>query len=129
MHRKLLLLGSITGLLAVVLGAFGAHGLEKLVDADALKSFEVGVRYQFYHAFLALMLGGFSFLKPKIKTVLFYLLLIGVVLFSGSIYALATNALTNFDFTSLALLTPLGGTVLITAWFILVINILKIKIK
>ena len=129
MHRKLLLLGSVAGLLAVILGAFGAHGLEKLVDASAIQIFETGVRYQFYHAFLALLIGGFSFFSTKTKTILFYLLLTGILLFSGSIYGLATNNLTSFDFTSLALLTPLGGSLLILAWLIVVINILKIKMK
>lgn len=127
MHQKLLILGSVYGILAVVLGAFGAHGLEKLLDTSSLETFEVGVRYQFYHAFLALLVGSFTFLSNKSKNTIFYFLLIGQILFSGSIYLLATNSLSNFDFTAIALSTPIGGFVLILAWLILLIQVIKHK--
>ena len=57
MNKKLLITGSILGILGIILGAFAAHGLKELVDVDAIKSFETGVRYQLYHAFLFLILG------------------------------------------------------------------------
>lgn len=125
MNRKLLTTGSILGLLAIVLGAFAAHGLEKLVDADAIKTFETGVRYQMYHAFLFLILGSTSFLTSQIKKMVFYLALVGVIFFSGSIYGLATNVLTSFDFKTIALVTPIGGLLLILGWIMMLIGILR----
>ena len=125
MNRKLLILGSIFGGTAVLLGAFGAHGLQKLVNASAIASFETGVRYQMYHALLLLLLGGILSCSEKRKKILFYLLLIGVFMFSGSIYLLATQEATKIDFTSIALFTPLGGTLLIISWGILLYTFIK----
>lgn len=127
MNKKLLIAGSILGILGIILGAFAAHGLEKLVDQDGIKSFETGVRYQMYHAFLLLILGATSFVDQKIKSRLLILILLGVLFFSFSIYGLATNNLTSFDFKSIAFITPIGGLVLIAAWILMLINILKTK--
>lgn len=125
MNRKLLILGSIFGGTAVLLGAFGAHGLQKLVNASAIASFETGVRYQMYHALLLLLLGGMLSCSEKRKKILFYLLLIGVFMFSGSIYLLATQEASKIDFTSIAPFTPLGGTLLIISWGILLYTFIK----
>src|SRR5699024_2514777 len=92
-HKKLLILGAGLGFVGVILGAYGAHGLKPLVSADQLETFETGVRFQMYHAFLALILGGFSFIPKKALNLIFYLLAIGILFFSGSIYGLATNEL------------------------------------
>ena len=127
MNKKLLLLGTNLGLLSVVLGAFGAHGLKALVSAEAVQSYETGVRYQMYHALLLLVIGSHSFVTQKSKTIIFYLVLSGILLFSGSIYGLATNTLTAFNFKSIAFVTPIGGLLLILSWLVLLINILKIK--
>jgi len=128
MNKKLLIAGAILGISGIILGAFAAHGLEKLVDANAIKSFETGVRYQIYHAFFLLILGGTSFVSLKRKKNIFYLVIIGLVLFSGSIYGLATNQLSGFDFKSIAMITPIGGLSLIVAWMIMLIDILKTKV-
>ncbi len=128
MNKKLLVAGSILGILGIILGAFAAHGLEKLVDTDAIKTFETGVRYQMYHAFLLLILGSTSFVSLKLKKVIFYLVFIGLFLFSGSIYGLATNTIWSFDFKIIAILTPIGGLSLIIAWVVMLIGILKTKV-
>lgn len=83
MNKKLLIAGSILGILGIILGAFAAHGLEKLVDTDAIKTFETGVRYQLYHAFLLLIVGSTSFLGLKLKKIMFYLVLIGLLFFQA----------------------------------------------
>ncbi len=127
MHQKLLILGSIYGMTAVILGAFGAHGLEKILDTSSLGTFEVGVRYQFYHALFALVLGATNFLQNKTKNSVFYLLLVGQILFSGSIYLLATNSLTVIDFTVIAFSTPIGGLLLIISWLLVLIEAIKYK--
>ena len=123
MDRSLLIAGSVFGLLAVLIGAFGAHGLEKYLDADAISAFETGVKYQMYHALLLLVASSLP-VTIKVKKNLFFLLVIGVLFFSGSIYGLATNELTGFDFKKIALITPLGGTLLIAAWGMLVYTFL-----
>ncbi len=129
MQKKLLILGAVLGLLGVILGAFASHGLEKLLTSEQLETFQVGVRNQFYHAFLALILGSTTFISNKAKNILFVLLLSGVTLFSGSIYGLATNSLTGFDSTKIALLTPTGGLLLISAWVLILFQVLKMKTK
>ena len=129
MHRKSFILGSILGLTGIVLGAFAAHGLEAKIPAEAIDTFETGVKYQIYSAFFLLFLGLSPLKSVTPKNICFYLTVIGVLLFSGSIYLLATNSLTAFDFRSIALATPLGGTLLIAAWAILLIQFIKLKKK
>lgn len=128
MNKKILVAGSILGILGIILGAFAAHGLEKLVNANEIKTFETGVRYQIYHAFFLLILGGTNFVSLKRKKVVFYLVIIGVIFFSGSIYGLATNDLSSFDFKTIAMITPIGGLSLIIAWVVMLIDILKTKV-
>jgi len=127
MNKKLLITGAVFGVLGIILGAFASHGLKELISTEALKSFETAVRYQMYHAFLLLLLGSITPLKEKPKKRVYFLVVIGVLFFSGSIYGLSTNELTAFNFKSIALLTPFGGLLLIFAWITLLINFLKMK--
>ncbi len=127
MNKNILIGGSILGILGIILGAFAAHGLEKLVDAEAINTFETGVRYQIYHAFFLLIIGGTSFVNLKTKKIVFYLVLLGVLFFSGSIYGLATNELSSFDFKTIAMITPIGGLLLITAWVLMLIGVIRNK--
>ena len=128
MNKKLLVTGSILGILGIAMGAFAAHGLRELIDPDALKSFETGVRYQMYHALLLVVLGSASIVGNKTKGLMFYMILFGVIFFSGSIYGLATNKLFSFDFKSIALITPIGGVLLILAWVVMLIGIIRNKV-
>lgn len=128
MNKKLLITASILGLLSVVLGAFGAHGLKTSISVESLQTFETGVRYQMYHALLLLFIGSSSAITQKTKQLIFYFILIGVIFFSGSIYGLATNQLTSFDFKTIAFITPIGGLFLIIGWIFLFINFAKSKI-
>ncbi|MFD1062935.1 DUF423 domain-containing protein [Winogradskyella litorisediminis] len=127
MNKKLLIAGTILGILGIILGAFAAHGLEKVVNENSIKSFETGVRYQMYHAFLLLIVANFSFMTNKVKSRLLVLVLVGVLFFSFSIYGLATNALTSFDFKNIAFITPIGGLILILAWALMLMSFLKTK--
>lgn len=124
MNKRLLITGSIFGLLGVVIGAFGAHGLENALDAKELSTFETGVRYQIYHALLLLLVPTFA-LSEKTKKFLWILLILGIIFFSGSIYSLATNSITPLDFKKIAFITPLGGTLLIVAWGKLIYSFVK----
>lgn len=125
MNKTIFSTGIIFGVLAVVFGAFGAHGLESLIDAGAIDTFETGVRYQMYHAFLLLILANTSFVNERDKKTVFYLIILGVMLFSFSIYLLATNDLTGFDFKKIAVLTPIGGVLLILGWILIGIRSFK----
>ncbi|PKA97923.1 uncharacterized membrane protein YgdD (TMEM256/DUF423 family) [Flavobacteriaceae bacterium MAR_2009_75] len=116
MNKTICGVGILFGMSAVILGAFGAHGLEKLIDQNSVQTFETGIDYQMYHAILLLILGGLPQLKPEDKKVVFYLLVSGIIFFSFSIYLLATNTLTGFDFRSIGFVTPIGGALLIIAW-------------
>ena len=127
MNKRILILASFLGLTSVIIGAFGAHGLKEVLDAEQLQTFEVGVRYQMYHALFLLFIGLIDKISEKTKSTIFYLVFVGVIFFSGSIYGLATNDLTGFDFSKIALITPIGGALLIAAWAILFINFLKYK--
>ena len=121
--------GTVLGIIAIVLGAFGAHGLKAVLPVEAIQTFETGVRYQMYHALFLLFVGTTSLVVPKYKTIIFYLVLLGVLLFSGSIYGLATNALSEFDFKRIGFITPIGGLLLILSWVILLVNFLKTNTK
>ncbi|MBT9188214.1 DUF423 domain-containing protein [Zobellia russellii] len=118
MNKTICLTGIALGVTAVILGAFGAHGLEKLVDTNSIKTFETGIKYQMYHALLLLVLGSMKQLPEASKKLIFYFLLVGIICFSFSIYLLATNSLSSFDFKVIGLVTPLGGTLLIIGWSI-----------
>ena len=129
MNKLLLIGGAFFGLTAVILGAFAAHGLEQALKQDALSSFETGVRYQMYTALFMLVLGGLPIASDKARNICFYLTVAGILLVSGSIYFLATNALTSYDFTRIAFVTPIGGLLLIIAWSVVLVSVIRIKSK
>ncbi|MDO5970663.1 DUF423 domain-containing protein [Flavivirga aquimarina] len=129
MNKKILITASIFGLLAVILGAFGAHALKELITVESQQTFETGVRYQMYHAILLLFVGTTTYIQQKTKKVLYYLIVLGIILFSGSIYGLATNLLTTFNFKTVGFVTPIGGLLLILAWGVMIANFLKIESK
>ena len=127
MDRKIFLLACVTGGLGIVLGAFASHGLKPLLNTSAFESFNTGIRYQMYHSFLLFFIGLSTALKSSQKSILLKLILTGIVLFSGSIYILATNDLTSFNFKVIGFITPVGGLALITSWLLLFIYFFKKK--
>lgn len=129
MNRKFFATGAFLGLIAIILGAFAAHGLKPKLSLDAMQSFETGVRYQMYSGLFLLLLGLVPMDSDRNRNLCFYLTLGGVILFSGSIYLLSTKAITSLDFSAIALATPVGGALLISAWVVLLISILKLKKK
>lgn len=116
-------------MVAIILGAFATHGLKPMLTAESIMTFETGVKYQMYSALFLLILGGLPIASEIVKKICFYLTVIGVIFFSGSIYFLATNSLTSFDFRVIGMITPIGGSMLITAWMVLLINYIKLKNK
>ena len=116
MNKKLVLAASVLGLTAIILGAFGAHGLKKILTAEELITFETGVKYQMYHALFLLFLASNTLISESAKKVLFYLVRPGALFFSASIYLLATTSVTAINFSFLGPVTPIGGLLLILAW-------------
>ncbi|WP_422857872.1 DUF423 domain-containing protein [Flagellimonas sp. S174] len=119
MKRTFLITGVVLGLIGILLGAFGAHGLERITDYEGLDSFETGVRYQMYHAFFFLFLGVWDRLSGKSAVILYRLTLTGVILFSASIYVLVIGKALSFDLKYLGPVTPVGGILLIFSWIFL----------
>jgi uncharacterized membrane protein YgdD (TMEM256/DUF423 family) len=113
---KIILIGSFLGLFAVALGAFGAHAFKDLlVQNNRVDTYELAVRYHFFHA-LALLLVALlkDKVQPKLASASAICMLIGTLLFSGSLYAMAL-----LNTTSVALITPIGGLFLLTGWGLL----------
>jgi len=127
MNKTYLLTGSISGALAVALGAFGAHGLKQIVDADAVGTFQTGVQYQMYHS-LALLAVAIIFEKFPNKWIKWAgsCFIMGIILFSGSLYLLtALKATDQTGLTGVGIITPFGGIFFILGWLFLLAGIMK----
>ena len=127
LEKKIIITALFLGVIAIMLGAFGAHGLKKVIEEPQLNSFEVGVRYQIYHALFLLFVAQSTWLTSKEKAVVFYLAFFGVLLFSGSIYLLATATISNIKTKFIGPITPLGGLLLISSWLYLIYAIIAKK--
>ncbi len=127
MDKKISITGAWIGMVAIILGAFGAHALKKVLTPEQLISFETGVRYQMYQAFFLFFLATQNDILEKTKKTIYNLIKIGVLLFSGSIYLLSSMGITGINFKSIGFITPIGGLLLILAWGILGFSILKVK--
>lgn len=122
-----LVLGSILGALGVALGAFGAHGLKKLVGQESVSTFQTGVQYQMYHVFTLLILGILAerFANSFVHYSGFFFLG-GIVLFSGSLYlAVSLEAMNKMVPVFVRLITPVGGLFFITGWILLLLGIIR----
>ena len=127
MNRKIISTAAFLGMVAIILGAFGAHALKKVLNLEQLNTFETGVKYQMYHALFLLFVGLSESIVEKTKKMIFYFITSGVVLFSGSIYLLATQSITAINFKPIGFVTPIGGLLLIVGWFWLFIDFYKKK--
>ncbi len=125
MNKTIFGTGVLFGVLAIFLGAFGAHGLRNLIDYNSIQTFEIGVKYQMYHALFLLILGGVKDIPSEGKKWVYYLITAGVILFSASIYLLALNSFSGFDFKTIGFITPIGGTLLIFGWMVLGYRVFK----
>lgn len=123
MEKKIVLTASIIGCLAIILGAFGAHLLKKYLSPEQLISYETAVKYQMYHALFLLFISQTTWLNAQDKVTIYYTTLIGILLFSGSIYLLTTSNLTHIKTKILGPITPIGGLFLITSWVLLFFKI------
>lgn len=126
MNRKLVATACIFGVLAVISGAFGAHGLKAVLNEQQLEQWKTAVSYQFYHTFALLFLSLVN-VKSKLLNTAYWGFTIGILLFSGSIYLLSTRNITGFDWPFLGPVTPVGGLFFIIGWLCLFIAAIKSK--
>jgi uncharacterized membrane protein YgdD (TMEM256/DUF423 family) len=125
MDKKISITGAFIGMVAIILGAFGAHALKKVLTPEQLISFETGVRYQMYQAFFLFFLATQNDILEKTKKTIYRLNVFGILYFSGSIYLLSTTVITGINFKPIGFITPIGGLLLIVAWGMLGYSILK----
>ncbi len=120
-----LIAGAAYGLLSVILGAFGAHALKKVISVDKLVSFETGVRYQMYAALFLLIVGYILKFDTSVEKWISILMVAGVFLFSVSIYVLSFSEVSTMSFKFLGPVTPLGGLLMIISWALLIYHFAK----
>jgi uncharacterized membrane protein YgdD (TMEM256/DUF423 family) len=119
--KRILIIAAISAALAVMLGAFGAHGLKKVVTPNMLEVFKTGVQYQFYHTFALFVVGIFmQFGNSKTLKWSGYLFIAGIVLFSGSLYLLTITGI-----KPLGIITPFGGIAFIAGWVLLALHFIR----
>jgi uncharacterized membrane protein YgdD (TMEM256/DUF423 family) len=123
MNKRIVVIGVALIIVAIILGAFGAHGLKKIVDVEGLKSFDTGVRYQMYQGVGLFIIGLNSEKLGDLKWV-WRFHLIGVLLFSVSIYFLVLQDYLGVSMKFLGPITPIGGVLMIVGWGILLKNLL-----
>lgn len=109
MKTVTLVIGALYGLLSVILGAFGAHAFRKILSVEKLASFETGVRYQMYAAFFLLVVGFILKFDTGVDKWISWLMILGTLLFSFSIYALSFQEYWGVNLKFLGPITPLGG--------------------
>ena len=127
MKNLTLIIGGIYGLLSVILGAFGAHAFKKILSVERLESFETGVRYQIYAAFVLLIVGYILKFETSSEKWISILMIAGAFLFSVSIYFLSFQDYWGINLKFLGPITPLGGLFMIISWAMLIWYFAKAK--
>lgn len=130
MQRKLIIISGISGAIAVMLGAMGAHYLKSLIEKgiltpENLQSYHTAVEYQVYHTLALLFVAILAKEENKLLKWISNLFVTGIIMFSGSIYILSTQTATGFSAKWLGPITPLGGICFIAGWIILVVYATK----
>ncbi|MEO5911592.1 MAG: DUF423 domain-containing protein [Pelobium sp.] len=128
MNKRIIIFAAIFGTLGVVLGAFGAHSLKKILNPDQLEIWHTAVQYHFYHTFALLFLSTFARFRNKIINFSSYCFTAGIILFSGSLYLMALKDVlgwSNLNF--LGPITPIGGVFFILGWLSLMLAALRDK--
>ncbi|MFN0728031.1 DUF423 domain-containing protein [Polaribacter gochangensis] len=120
--NKNLTITSILGIITIILGAFGAHALSEILTADGMSSFETAVRYQMYHIIVLLFVNTYQGFTAKQKNRISWLFFVGILFFSGSIYAIHLLGVSAKDSW---FITPLGGVFLMLGWLQMAISFFK----
>lgn len=127
MKNFTLIIGAVYGLLSVILGAFGAHALKKVLSVEKLQSFETGVKYQMYSALFLLIVGYILKFESPSEKWISILMIAGTFLFSMSIYFLSFSEVWNTNLKFLGPITPIGGLLMIISWAMLIFYFVKTK--
>ncbi|SFE30122.1 DUF423 domain-containing protein [Nitrosomonas sp. Nm166] len=124
MPKTFLILGALNAFLCIALGAFGAHGLKRILSTDMLAVYHTGVQYHFYHAFGILIIGLLllHFPNSRLIPISGWLMIVGIILFSLSLYILSLTGIRG-----LGIITPFGGISFLTAWALLIYALWKEK--
>lgn len=126
MHKGFIKTAALLGALAVLLGAFAAHGLKQILTLNTLQIFETAVRYQFYHVFALLAVGIlFKEFPGKLMNWAGNLFVAGVIIFSGSLYLLCYVKHQEMTMNWIGAITPFGGAAFIGGWVMLFLAIIK----
>ncbi len=128
MKNATLITGAIYGLVSVILGAFGAHALKKVISVEKLASFETGVRYQMYSALFLLVVGYILKFETPSEKWISILMIAGTFIFSVTIYLLAFSEVAAIPTKIVGPLTPLGGLLMIVSWAMLIWYFVKNKV-
>lgn len=128
MNKRIIIIASVFGILAVILGAFGAHGLKKIIGPAELDIWNTAVQYQFYHTLALLFLATFSRFKSRSINTASWFFTFGILFFSGSLYLLAVKDILNITQVSfIGPVTPVGGLLFILGWISLLVATIKNK--
>lgn len=120
MNKQIIITASVFGMLAVIAGAFGAHGLQGSLSQRNMEVWHTAVQYQFYHVFALLFLSTFARFKNKLIALSYYFFTLGILLFCGSLYLLACRDLLNWGWLQvMGPITPIGGLLFIIGWLTL----------
>lgn len=128
MNKQIIITAALLGALAVICGAFGAHALREHLQPRQLEVWQTAVQYQFYHVLALLFLSTFSRFKTPLISATYYFFTIGILLFSGSLYLLATRDLLGLQGVAfLGPITPIGGLLFIIGWITLALAAFRNK--
>lgn len=114
-----IVISATSGFTAVAIGAFGAHGLKETLSPQMLEVYKTGVLYQLFHSLVLLFLSLNTVIKAKLPSIFF---LIGIILFSFSLYIYSTSGIRTF-----AMITPVGGFCFLIGWLLIIYQALKLK--
>lgn len=131
MGKNLLRLVGLFGFLAVILGAFGAHALESQLGPSQVETFKTGVQYHFYHTLALFLVALLMQHQPNNRRlrITAWCFILGILLFSGSLYLLSTRPISGLEAGWLGPITPIGGTFFIVGWLFLIISTFASKTK
>ncbi len=129
MKNTTLIIGAVYGLVSVILGAFGAHALKKVISVDKLASFETGVKYQMYSALFLLIVGYILKFESPAEKWISILMIAGTFIFSVSIYLLAFSEVAAIPSKFIGPITPLGGLLMIVSWAMLIFYFVKNEVR
>ena len=124
MQQAAYIFGGLFGFMAIVLGAFGSHLLKKKWSKEILDSFEIGVKYQMYHALFLLLIGVILPFDSSTEKLAVIFAIIGVFLFSGSIYGICILKSKDKSAKALGPITPLGGLSLLLSWLVFLLALI-----